>query len=213
MGKVIRVDFGRPSPFAHWKYEMPPPRRPLLRVVRISAVAAVLALVVYGCYRFVDYWTTTPAEPVAEARDSYGYFPADLLRAGDCFNEKGVEDAVGAGAAEAPPAIPAVRVLPCRSPHSAEVFSLFDIDSGHKFPNADQVAQAAVACDGALAEYVPSAEARAQVVVWYFAPSYAAWERGRPQGICVAVDRNAARRRGSLADGGTDSAAPALSKG
>jgi hypothetical protein len=203
MGKVIRVDFGTPTRFSHWKYDLPPPRRPLLRAVRIVAVAAGLALAAYGCFRVLDYWTTTPPEPVADARDPFGYFAADLLRAGDCFNKLGIEAAIRAGETETPPAIPAVRVVPCRSPHSAEVFSLFDIDSGHSFPSAAQVAQAAVTCDEALAGYAPSAAAREQVVVWYYAPSYTAWERGHPEGICVAVDRNAERRRGSLADRGS----------
>jgi hypothetical protein len=202
MGKVIWVEFGTPSRFSHWKYDTPPPRRPLLHAVRIGAVAAGLALVAFACYRVVDYWNTTQPEPAAAARDRYGYFATDLLRPGDCFNENGIEAAIRRGETEAPPEIPAVAVNPCRSPHSAEVFALFDIESGHRFPTTDQVAQAAGACDAALAAYAPSAEAREQVVIWSYAPSYAAWERGHPQGLCVAVDRDAARRRGSLADRG-----------
>ncbi len=201
MGKLIRVDFGTPSRFAHWRNEAPPPRWPLARLIQVGVSAATLVLALYGCYRVLEYWTTTPAEPPVEPRKAFGYFAPDLLRAGDCFNDESIETAVRAGDSEAHETLPPVAVVPCGSPHSAEIFALFDIDSGHKYPTGDQVAQASGACDDALAAYVSRDGSRRRVMIWAYPPPYTAWERGHPEGICVAVDRTAHRHRGSLADG------------
>lgn len=185
--------------FAHWKDLEPGGSRS--RWTAIGVTVAVVAVIAYGGFRLIDYMRDTPAPPQEEKRAAVGYFRQELLRPGDCFSDDDVDEAVRASSGQTSGIVPAVRVVPCTKPHTAEVYDQFDVPPTQIYPGKDVVLRAAAGCDDALTAYRHGASTTG-LTVWILPPTLAAWERGIGHGLCVAVTEGARPRRSSLADEG-----------
>ncbi|MEZ0578666.1 hypothetical protein [Nocardioides sp. MH1] len=180
------------SRFAHWKDV--DPGRPSRRWVTLAVGVLAVGALVYGGVRLLDYWIDTPEPPVDPPRAEVGYFRQDLLRPGDCFSDADLERASRVGSDDAVGTVPAVQVVRCDRPHTAEVYARFDIPESGDYPGSTVIGQAGAGCDDALAEYAGASGD--DLTIWLLPPTLAAWERGQGHGLCVAV--SARRRRGSL---------------
>jgi hypothetical protein len=182
--------------YAHWKQHEP--GRPPSRLLVYGGIAVAVLLLGYGVVRLFAYWNDTPAPPTDPPRPATGYFRQELLRAGDCFNDRDIESAARGGT-QTVGTVPAVDVISCARPHIAEVFGRVRIAESSTYPGPDAIQQAGASCDDQLAEYVGDPAAAADLSVWLLPPTPAAWERGIGLVDCVAVTAHAERRRGSVA--------------
>ena len=83
------------SKYAHWKQHEPPPRPS--RLLSYGGVAVAVLLLGYGVVRLFVYWNDTPDPPADQPREATGYLRQELLRAGDCFNDRDIESAARTG--------------------------------------------------------------------------------------------------------------------
>jgi hypothetical protein len=100
------------------------------------------------------------------------YHPAAVfsLKAGDCVNSS--PDGLSA------------TVLPCASPHHAEVFATFSL-AGSSWPGSTAVQQqAADGCQGRLAAYLNPALLNAGLDQEYVFPDQDAWQAGVRTAVC-----------------------------
>lgn len=185
------------SKYAHWKQHEPAP--PPSRLLVYGGVAVTVLLLGYGVVRLFLYWNDTPEPPADQPRGATGYFRQELLRAGDCFNDGDIESAVRARTHQTIGIVPAVDVISCDRPHSAEVFGQFHIAVSATYPGPDAIQQAGAGCDSALDDYLGDPDEASDLTVWLLPPTPAAWERGIGRVDCVAVTPRAQRRSGSLA--------------
>jgi hypothetical protein len=107
------------------------------------------------------------------------------LQTGDCV-ESAAEGTV----------VTTVTVLPCSSPHQAEVVGVFELPNGD-YPGQSQVdEQASSGCTDRLGSYAPAATEDSTIELLYFSPSRLDWRNDR-EVICLALHPSAT---GSIRD-------------
>jgi hypothetical protein len=144
--------------------DQPPPRR----YGRLVAAAVVIVVVAAAAAAGVLFAVTHGFKP----KTVVSYQPAAVfaLKAGDCVNSSA--DGLSA------------TVVPCTTPHNAEVFATFSL-AGSSWPGSAAVKQQAGAgCQARLAGYLNPALLNAGLDQEFVYPDQTAWEAGVRTTVC-----------------------------
>jgi hypothetical protein len=130
--------------------------------------------------------TVPPPTTAADAGDSLYD-----LEVGECFSGLGVDRDLR------------IRIRACDGRHQAEVYGVVEV-ANRRFPGADVLRrQVATQCAQAFAGYTGTPTGPdTQVAFTEIVPTVASFEAGDRRALCVALGRDGAPLRGSIAAGG-----------
>jgi putative regulator of septum formation len=159
------------------------------RMLRACALAIVCLLLIGACGDDDDDSTDGEGDSSAEEETTEPVADAESVSVFDLEESQCLVDV----AQVQQQAVEEVDVVGCDSGHSAEVFSVFDLEGGGEaeFPGTAEIEEQATSeCGSAFEDYVGTSVDDSELEATFLAPSEETWGQGDREVVCIAFSED-----------------------